>query len=111
MMCRARMRRCRTEKLQEQMTLLLDWEEVHHGTKGLERGSCSAEELGLTRDQGKIGDGFGEPGPGEHTKAWPVQGHAHFILPQQAGKVSAALMANLLSYGMSSLSPGAMGLA
>lgn len=42
--------------------LLLYWEEEHHGTKGLGKGLCSAGELGLTRDQRKVGDGFGEHG-------------------------------------------------
>lgn len=40
---------------------------------------------------------------GDTPKPGAVQGHAYFILPQQAGKVSDVLMGNLLSCGMSSL--------
>lgn len=72
MMYRAGMRRCRRGKaLGADDFLLLPWEEVHHGTKGLGQGLCSAGELGLAGDQGKIGEGFGEPGERTlGTKAW-----------------------------------------
>lgn len=46
-----------------------------------------------------------ERGPWEPKPGAAVQGHAYFILSQQAGKVSAVLMANPLSCGMSGLSP------
>lgn len=38
------------------------WKKSSKGTKGLGKRLCSAGELGLAIDQGKIGDGFGEPG-------------------------------------------------
>lgn len=50
------------EALEVDNFLLLYWEEVHQGTKGLGKGLCSAGELGLARHQRRAGGGFGEDG-------------------------------------------------